>query len=128
VGLLQSDPPRARAAAALADCARRPQAPSRFDVTRVVAAGCADHFLVAAPPSETAELDHKCALASSRWELTSRQREVLRELASGATNRVIAATLGTSERTIEVHVAAIFDKAAVSSRAELIAALWARSS
>ena len=118
---------RAGLAAALADCARRPFAPSRFAVTRVAAEGCADHFLVMAPSSEIAEVDHRCALAASRWKLTARQRQVLRELASGATNRVIAATLGTSERTIEVHVGAIFDKAAVSSRAELIAALWSRS-
>ena len=49
--------------------------------------------------------------------LTRREREVLRLVATGQTNRAIAARLGLSERTIERHLSNIFTKLDVSSRA-----------
>ena len=49
--------------------------------------------------------------------LSAREVEVLRLLAAGKTNRVIAADLGISERTIDRHVSNIFTKLDVSSRA-----------
>ena len=48
--------------------------------------------------------------------LSAREVEVLRLLAAGKTNRVIAADLGISERTIDRHVSNIFTKLDVSSR------------
>jgi DNA-binding NarL/FixJ family response regulator len=49
--------------------------------------------------------------------LTARELEVLRLLASGDTNKAIAAALSLSEKTIERHVSNIFAKLDVPSRA-----------
>ncbi len=49
--------------------------------------------------------------------LTSRELEVLRVLAEGKTNRVIAEKLFISEKTVASHVSHIFTKLGVSSRA-----------
>jgi DNA-binding NarL/FixJ family response regulator len=48
--------------------------------------------------------------------LTARELEVLRLVAAGETNKVIAAELVLSERTVERHVSNIFAKLRVSSR------------
>jgi DNA-binding CsgD family transcriptional regulator len=48
--------------------------------------------------------------------LTPRELQVLRLVAAGATNRVIAAELVLSERTVDRHVSNIFTKLGVSSR------------
>jgi DNA-binding NarL/FixJ family response regulator len=53
----------------------------------------------------------------SRDALTPREREVLRLVAEGQTNRAIAGALGLSEKTVDRHVSNIFDKFGVSSRA-----------
>lgn len=49
--------------------------------------------------------------------LSSRELEVLRLVASGRTNKAIAAELSLSERTVERHVSNIFTKISVPSRA-----------
>jgi DNA-binding CsgD family transcriptional regulator len=49
--------------------------------------------------------------------LTARELEVLRLVTAGHTNKVIAAELVLSERTVDRHVSNIFAKLAVSSRA-----------
>lgn len=46
-------------------------------------------------------------------------------VASGATNAAIAEALEIKERTVEFHLSAILDKAAVDNRATLIARLLA---
>ena len=48
--------------------------------------------------------------------LSSREVEVLRLVAQGKTNRVIAAELFISEKTVASHVSHIFTKLGVSSR------------
>jgi DNA-binding NarL/FixJ family response regulator len=55
---------------------------------------------------------------SGPQELTSREREVLRLLAAGRTDREIADTLFISPRTASKHVGAILAKLDVTSRAE----------
>ena len=50
--------------------------------------------------------------------LTPRQRQVLRLIATGATNKAIAAELSISDRTVDRHVTNIFDKLGVSTRTE----------
>ena len=52
-------------------------------------------------------------------ELTGTERRVAELIAAGATNRDAAAELFVSVRTIETHVAAIYRKLGVRSRAEL---------
>jgi DNA-binding CsgD family transcriptional regulator len=49
--------------------------------------------------------------------LTAREHEVLRLLASGLTNKAIAAQLSLSEKTVDRHVSNIFNKLDVSTRA-----------
>jgi DNA-binding CsgD family transcriptional regulator len=49
--------------------------------------------------------------------LSEREVEVLRLLAGGATNRLIASRLGISERTVDRHVSNIYTKLDVSTRA-----------
>lgn len=56
-------------------------------------------------------------VAPSASPLTQRETEVLRELASGKTNKEIAAALAISARTVQNHTHSIYAKLAVSTRA-----------
>jgi DNA-binding CsgD family transcriptional regulator len=60
-------------------------------------------------------------------ELSPREREVADRVASGRTNREVAAALFLSEKTVGSHLARIYDKLGVHSRAAL-AAIVARES
>ncbi|RYH07525.1 response regulator transcription factor [Tropicimonas sp. IMCC6043] len=60
-------------------------------------------------------------MASPVAGLTGRQIAVLRLLASGQTNREIAAELGVSKHTVARHISNIFDKTGVSSRTAAVA-------
>lgn len=53
--------------------------------------------------------------------LSPREREVLRELARGATYADIAARLFVSENTVKTHVSSLYAKLAVSRRSEALA-------
>jgi DNA-binding NarL/FixJ family response regulator len=55
--------------------------------------------------------------------LTDREREVAWLVATGITNREIAARLVLSEKTIERHLSRIFGKLEIPSRAALAAAV-----
>ena len=55
--------------------------------------------------------------AGASLGLTDRELEVLRLVATGQTNRAVAAELVLSERTVDRHVSNIFVKLGVSSRA-----------
>ena len=55
----------------------------------------------------------------STARLTPRQREILRELKTGATNRQIAARLVISEQTVKNHVSRVLKKLNLKSRHEL---------
>lgn len=54
-------------------------------------------------------------------ELSTRERDVLRLVMSGARNRTIAEELGISANTVKFHVSNLLRKAGVANRAELIA-------
>jgi FixJ family two-component response regulator len=51
--------------------------------------------------------------------LTPREREVLRHVIAGRTNKQIAARLGSAEKTVKVHRARVMHKMGVHSVAEL---------
>jgi DNA-binding CsgD family transcriptional regulator len=57
--------------------------------------------------------------------LSDREREVAELVAAGRTNREIAAELFLSKRTVDTHLAHVFEKLGVSSRAA-VAAVVAR--
>jgi DNA-binding CsgD family transcriptional regulator len=63
---------------------------------------------VAAPPPDLVE------------PLTSREHDVLEQMAIGLSNRQIAAALGISEHTVKFHVSSVLGKLGVSSRAAAI--------
>jgi len=107
-----------------------------------VRAGAAGYLLKTAPPQEVvrairaahagdAVLDPSAAgrlleaLAGPRepQPLTPREREVLRLLSRGMTNKRIAGELGVSEKTVKTHVGRILSKLGVTDRTQ--AALYA---
>jgi FixJ family two-component response regulator len=55
-------------------------------------------------------------------ELTPREREVLTHVIAGKRNKVIAAEIGTTEKTVKVHRGRIMEKMHVRSVAELVRA------
>jgi two-component system response regulator DctR len=59
------------------------------------------------------------ALQSRVAELTERERDVMRLVAKGLPNKLIADQLAISVRTVEVHRARVFDKMDVKSAVEL---------
>ncbi|HLK90489.1 MAG TPA: LuxR C-terminal-related transcriptional regulator [Polyangia bacterium] len=84
-----------------------------WQATPIGVAGLPDwSLLILHPPGPT---------ACRRWNLTTRQAQVLGLVARGLTNTGIAETLGIRPGTVEFHVSAIFDKVGVNSRAALIA-------
>jgi DNA-binding NarL/FixJ family response regulator len=52
--------------------------------------------------------------------LSERETEVLQQMATGAANKTIAATLSISESTVKTHIANIFQKLEVSQRTEAV--------
>ncbi len=61
-----------------------------------------------------------CADGGCSIPLTARELEVLRLAAELRTNREIAAMLSISHKTVEHHLANIFDKLGVDSRREAV--------
>ena len=77
--------------------------------------------LGAAP--DLARLEEPAGRVPAAGGLTAREAEVLRLVATGRTNRAIAAQLVLSERTVDRHVSNILTKLGVPSRAAATA--WA---
>lgn len=77
------------------------------------------HLHPAAAPGPPAPMDPAFA------ELTEREREISDLVADGLSNKVIAARLGISERTVKAHLNAVFRKTGLSSRTQLALALQA---
>jgi len=63
----------------------------------------------------TAGLDDDARFSS----LTPRERDVMGHVAKGKPNKIIAAELGVSQRTIEAHRARVFQKLQVRNAVEL---------
>lgn len=57
--------------------------------------------------------------------LTPRERDVMSHVATGKPNKIIAAELGVSQRTIEAHRARVFQKMRVRNAVELAHCLLA---
>ncbi len=71
--------------------------------------------------AEIRERDARCREIKTRFDLlTDRERDVMRLVADGKLNKVIAAELGISMKTVEFHRARLMEKMAVASVAELV--------
>ena len=66
-----------------------------------------------------AKLAVQRAVRARTHELTERERDVMRLVAGGRPNKLIADELGISVRTVEVHRARVFEKMEVKSAVEL---------
>ena len=81
------------------------------------AARAAFEQLGAAPDLARLDATGKASASTPRQPLTGRELQVLRLIASGKTNKTMAAELAISERTIDRHVSNILNKLNVPSRA-----------
>jgi DNA-binding NarL/FixJ family response regulator len=75
-----------------------------------------------APKAAAALLAARSAASPSN-DLTEREREVLRLVATGLANKQIARRLGISEKTVKGHLTHVFQAIGVTDRTQ--AALWA---
>jgi DNA-binding NarL/FixJ family response regulator len=75
------------------------------------------------PKAARALVDARRAQRPGR-ELSAREEEVLRLVATGLANKQIARRLGISERTVKAHLTSVFQQLGVTDRTQ--AALWAR--
>ncbi len=108
------------------------------DILSAVEAGATGYILKDAPPDqlcqavataargETALAANVAArllgrLRSAEPTLSSREIEILRNLARGLSNRAISRTLFISEATVKTHLVHIYDKLGVNSRSAAIA-------
>jgi DNA-binding CsgD family transcriptional regulator len=82
----------------------------------------ADSVAVVIEPAKSSEI---APIIIEAYSLTPRERDVVGALASGDTTSEIAARLFLSQHTVRDHIKAVFDKVGVSSRAELVAKLFA---
>ncbi len=73
---------------------------------------------------EPARPDDLVRILLDSYGLTSRETEIVIRLARGLTSKEIAAELFISAHTVRDHVKAIYEKAGVNSRGELVAGLF----
>jgi DNA-binding CsgD family transcriptional regulator len=95
-----------------------PRGPARFTME-----AAPDHQLMVV---HDLEQDARARLGnvSRRWGLTPRQSAVMELVARGDSNRAVAARLGCSEKTVELHVSALLAKTRCASRSQLVASFW----
>jgi len=68
------------------------------------------------------EMHRESADAQAKIDrLTPREHQVMQRIVNGQANKVIAADLSLSERTVEIHRAKVMSKTGASSLAELVA-------
>ena len=116
---------RWRLAEALAEAGDRDEAQRQWQL----AAATADELGATRLRTALADLGRRARLGTGSRAvpgsplsvLTSRELEVLRSLASGRTNREIAADLFISDKTVSVHVSNILAKLGAASRTEAAA-------
>lgn len=67
------------------------------------------------------QVERNDSFSKEEFSLTDRERQVLNSVAMGERSKEVAIKLGISERTIKAHLASIYNKLGVDSRAAAIA-------
>lgn len=93
------------------------------EVPAVMTEAC-DRFLRLVDDLGRPDSSERLEELAHEWGLTQRQAETLRLLVGGLANKDIAAQLGISHRTVEIHLSALLQKANVESRAQLLSRFW----
>lgn len=91
-----------------------------FELIPIRERGRAPYHIAILRPDTDVQIVDRARTAAARWVLTPRQTEVLELVSRGLATATVAAILGVSERAVELHVTAIFDRVGVDSRAALI--------
>jgi DNA-binding CsgD family transcriptional regulator len=119
------DRDRAGVRQALADAVHGRPDGSTWETTPFGGVGPSAGFIAILRSSPSGgRLDEAVRAATLRWTLTTRQSDVLNQVAWGLTNAEIADALAIGKGTVEFHVKALFDKAGVDNRARLIGRLF----
>lgn len=111
---------------AICESQRQPSESAEFTVTPLAMPGCPTHLL-AIQKLPRLGLTYRVAVARTRWNLTSRQAQVLEEIAAGAGNKEIAGRLSCALVTVENHVTELFRRSGTRSRTELVSRLFSLS-
>ncbi len=94
-----------------------------FEVSPLLRFGQIIQYLAVQQQPSDFEAD-RTSVAAHRWQLTPKEARVLGKLVNGQSNKAIAVQIGCAERTVELHVTHIFQRAEVENRSALIAKFW----